>query len=93
MHEFSGDVTHYAGFVPDFVLYLANESYIYQIYIEPKGTHLLDPDKWKEDLLTSIFPESVGVIGENDQFRLYGVKFYVASDTRQVREIIKYFTL
>lgn len=89
LHEFSGDVSHYAGFLPDFVLYLANESYIYQIYIEPKGTQLLDQDQWKEDLLTSISPESVDVIGENDKVKLYGVKFYVAGDARQVRNKIQ----
>ncbi len=89
LHEFAGDVSHYAGFLPDFVLYLANESYIYQIYIEPKGAQLLDQDQWKEDLLTSISPESVDVIGENDQVKLYGVKFYVAGDARQVRNKIQ----
>lgn len=88
LHEFTGDVSHYAGFLPDFVLYLANESYIYQIYIEPKGTQLLAQDQWKEDLLTSISPESVDVIGENDQVKLYGVKFYIAGDERQVRKDI-----
>lgn len=88
LHEFAGDVSHYAGFLPDFVLYLANESYIYQIYIEPKGTQLLDQDQWKEDLLTSISPESVDVIGENDKVKLYGVKFYVAGDNRKIRKTI-----
>lgn len=92
LHEFSGDVSHYAGFLPDFVLYLANESYIYQIYIEPKGTQLLDQDQWKEDLLTSISPESVDVIGENDQVKLYGVKFYVSGDSRNIRQKIGTFT-
>ncbi|MBF7131784.1 DEAD/DEAH box helicase family protein [Pediococcus pentosaceus] len=91
LHEFAGDVSHYAGFLPDFVLYLANESYIYQVYIEPKGTQLLDQDQWKEDLLTSIYPESVDVIGENDQVKLYGVKLYVSGDTRKVRDSIKKF--
>lgn len=89
LHEFAGDVSHYAGFLPDFVLYLANESYIYQIYIEPKGAQLLEQDQWKEDLLTSISPESVDVIGENDQVKLYGVKFYVAGDSRQIRKSIQ----
>ncbi|WP_061399700.1 DEAD/DEAH box helicase family protein [Leuconostoc mesenteroides] len=93
LHEFAGDVSHYAGFLPDFVLYLANESYIYQIYIEPKGTQLLEQDQWKEDLLTSISPESVDVIGENDQVKLYGVKFYVAGDARQVRKNIQTLAL
>lgn len=93
LHEFAGDVSHYAGFLPDFVLYLANESYIYQIYIEPKGTQLLDQDQWKEDLLTSISPESVDVIGENDHVNLYGVKFYVAGDRRKSRDTINEFIL
>ncbi|MFA9354708.1 DEAD/DEAH box helicase family protein [Pediococcus pentosaceus] len=93
LHEFSGDVSHYAGFLPDFVLYLSNESYVYQIYIEPKGTQLLDQDQWKEDLLTSISPESVDVIGENGQVKLYGVKFYVAGDARQVRQSIQNIAL
>lgn len=88
LHEFAGDVSHYAGFLPDFVLYLANESYIYQIYIEPKGAQLLEQDQWKEDLLTSISPESVDVIGENDKVKLYGVKFYVAGDNRKIRKTI-----
>lgn len=92
LHEFAGDVTHYAGFLPDFVLYLANESYIYQIYIEPKGTQLLEQDQWKEDLLTSISPESVDVIGENDKVKLYGVKFYVAGDSRKARDMIRSVT-
>lgn len=93
LHEFADNVSHYAGFLPDFVLYLANESYIYQIYIEPKGTQLLDQDQWKENLLTSISPKSVDVIGENGQVKLYGVKFYVAGDARQVRQSIQNITL
>ncbi|WP_282579122.1 DEAD/DEAH box helicase family protein [Leuconostoc citreum] len=93
LHEFAGDVSHYSGFLPDFVLYLANASYIYQIYIEPKGPQLLDQDQWKEDLLTSISPESVDVIGENDQVKLYGVKFYVSGDGRQVRQDIQKIVL
>lgn len=92
LHEFAGDVSHYVGFLPDFVLYLANESYIYQVYIEPKGTQLLEQDQWKEDLLTSISPESVDVIGENDKVKLYGVKFYVAGDARNLRQNIQNFS-
>lgn len=91
LHEFGGKVSHYAGFLPDFILYLANEFYIYQIYIEPKGVQLLEQDQWKEDLLTNIAPEGIDVIGENDQVKLYGVKFYVVNDARQVRQSIKKF--
>ncbi|CCF29962.1 Protein of unknown function [Weissella confusa LBAE C39-2] len=39
-------------------------------------------------MLTSISPESVDVIGENDQVKLYGVKFYIAGDGGQIRTAI-----
>ena len=45
-------------FAPDFVLFLRRrygEKYDnLQIFIEPKGTHLLANDKWKEDFLNQI---------------------------------------
>ncbi|SOB43985.1 DNA endonuclease, type III restriction and modification system [Weissella viridescens] len=86
LHAFNGEVSHYAGFLPDFVLYLANQSYVYQIYIEPKGSQLLDQDQWKEDLLTSISPKNIDVIGENNQVKLYGVRFYTQKDGRNIRD-------
>lgn len=89
LHEFEGSVSHYAGFLPDFILYLANESYVYQIYLEPKGSQLLDQDQWKEDLLTSISPENIDVIGENDRVKLYGVRFYTQNDGRNIRDDLK----
>lgn len=55
--------------------------------------NLLDQDQWKEELLTSISPESVDVIGENDHVNLYGVKFYVAGDRRKFRDTINEFIL
>lgn len=91
LHAFSGTVSHYAGFLPDFVLYLANESYIYQLYLEPKGNQLLAQDQWKEDLLTSISPENIEIIGENSNTKLYGVRFYVAGDEREIRKTIADF--
>lgn len=43
---------------PDFVLYLvgkdATNTMHYQVFIEPKGSHLLRMDKWKEDFLLEI---------------------------------------
>lgn len=89
LHEFYGDISHYAGFLPDFVLYLANQAYTYQIYLEPKGMHLLDIDQWKEDLLTSISPENIEVIGENNHVKLYGVRFYTPGDGRNVRKELR----
>lgn len=45
------------GFEPDFLLFLkgnkGNNLY-YQIFIEPKGEHLIEHDKWKDDFLQQI---------------------------------------
>ena len=51
------------GFEPDFVLFLQdkdNQILTYQLFIEPKGKHLLEYDKWKEDFMKEInqkYPE------------------------------------
>ncbi|MGL5376736.1 MAG: DEAD/DEAH box helicase family protein [Cetobacterium sp.] len=44
------------GFQPDFLLFLKgkdNKNY-YQVFIEPKGTHLLENDEWKNKFLKEI---------------------------------------
>lgn len=84
LHDFGQHMTHYAGFMPDFVLYLGAEQTIYQIYIEPKGSQLLERDQWKEDLLKKIKPQNVKIIGEDSQVRLYGVRFFVQGDARNI---------
>ena len=82
LHDFGNDVIHYAGYMPDFILYLEGADYIYQIYMEPKGNQLLEQDNWKQELLEQINPKNVKVLGENQSVRLYGVKFYVRGDKR-----------
>ncbi len=43
------------AFEPDFLLMLQkNETQIYQIFMEPKGDHLLKYDRWKETLMENI---------------------------------------
>ncbi|MCU2510813.1 hypothetical protein DJ489_24880 [Enterobacter hormaechei] len=45
-------------FEPDFILYLIGKEKTntmhYQVFVEPKGTHLLKADEWKEKFLVSI---------------------------------------
>ena len=45
-------------FEPDFVLFLQKEKggkiEQSQIFLEPKGTHLIEKDQWKEDFLLAI---------------------------------------
>ncbi|MDB6256338.1 DEAD/DEAH box helicase family protein [Lactobacillus amylovorus] len=87
LHEFENkDTKHYEGYMPDFILVLDDGNIMYQVYIEPKGEQLLERDAWKQDLLESIRPENIKLMGENEDIRLYGVKFYTHGDGRGVKE-------
>ena len=54
------------AFEPDFVLFLLLENSsvkVCQVFIEPKGEHLVEKDQWKEDLLLSLnFQDSIAKI-------------------------------
>ena len=72
----NGDATE-----PDFVLILTNQDQTknlqYQIFIEPKGEHLLQKDKWKEDLLTSLKEEAkVVLLTQSEKIYVWGLPFY-----------------
>jgi len=71
------------GFMPDFILYLENEIYNYQVYIEPKGQHLESNDAWKQEMLYEINGSDIEVIGENEDIRLIGLKFYNEENERE----------
>ncbi|MES5140363.1 hypothetical protein ABVC55_05365 [Lactobacillus crispatus] len=62
---------------------------MYQVYMEPKGDQLLERDEWKQELLESIRPENIEIIGETKDVRLYGVKFYTTGDGRGIYDKIK----
>lgn len=85
----SKDTKHYEGYMPDFILVLDDGNIMYQVYIEPKGEQLLERDAWKQDLLESIRPENIRLMGENEDIRLYGVKFYTHGDGRGVEEELR----
>lgn len=69
-------------FEPDFLLFLQenkSEGYIQQqIYIEPKGSHLLETDKWKEEFLKEINDEAIPTVTyvDNNDYRIFGLPFY-----------------
>jgi type III restriction enzyme len=74
------------GFMPDFLLYLKDADFTYQIFLEPKGDNLREYDLWKQELLMAISENpNVHVLGENDHVRLHGIKFY-SSDKDIKRE-------
>ncbi|MDA0976741.1 MAG: hypothetical protein O3C38_05400 [Proteobacteria bacterium] len=43
------------GFEPDFILFLkkrgGGKELVYQVFVEPKGSHIADNDRWKESFL------------------------------------------
>lgn len=67
------DFENGARFEPDFLLFLKDENFSYQIFIEPKGDNLLKQDDWKNSFLLNI--ESNFEI-DNKNFKIIGVKFY-----------------
>ena len=65
------------GFMPDFLLFLKDNEYTYQVFIEPKGQHLLLKDKWKEQFMQSLNDrKDIEILAENDEIRLVGLCFY-----------------
>lgn len=70
---------------PDFVLFLFNEvdkkQCQYQIFIEPKGSHLLKEDKWKEDFLKSIHNKGeIEQLWSGSEYNIWGMPFFNKSE-------------
>ena len=68
-------------FAPDFVLFLrrkdGDEYDNLQIFIEPKGTHLLAYDQWKENFLNQIQGADIGQFClKGEHFNIYGLPFF-----------------
>ena len=79
------------GFQPDFVLFLREKNgnaLSYQLFIEPKGEHIADGDRWKAEFLQEICAEyRSNVLTENTKYRIIGVpSFYNAAQENQFRE-------
>ena len=77
-------------FEPDYVLFLhTNKQDGYeqlQVFIEPKGTHLLEKDSWKEKFLLDIEDNAVAtkVFVDDNKYRIWGFHFY--NETHRMTE-------
>lgn len=84
------------AFEPDYVLFAndkRNASVSWQIFIEPKGGHLIEHDAWKQNFLLEI-NEEARVIGENPDVKVIGVPFFnsdIEAQTHVIEETLKTF--
>ena len=69
-------------FEPDYILYLCKnltdtvEQLI--VFVEPKGTHLIASDKWKEDFLLELKGKSIPTITvvNDNKYKIWGFHFF-----------------
>lgn len=68
-----------ARFEPDYVLFLktsdADDFEQWQIFIEPKGNHLIEHDSWKETFLNSL-KDKAKVLDDGNRYRIWGLPFF-----------------
>ena len=80
------------AFQPDFVLILGKENgetLSYQLFIEPKGEHIEEFDRWKEDFLKEIDTErKTELIIEDKNYRIIGLPFYQQKKQNEFREAL-----
>ena len=76
-------------FEPDFVLYLKkkkdNKTIYFQLFVEPKGEHLIEHEEWKEYFLKKIKEKyEVEIFAENKDFKIIGLPFYNEQERKQI---------
>jgi type III restriction enzyme len=74
---------------PDFVLFLvgkdAPDTMYYQVFVEPKGQHLLLNDAWKEGFLKNLHKEGkIEQLWKGKKYVLWGLPFY--NETHRMKE-------
>jgi type III restriction enzyme len=76
------------AFEPDFLLFCKQreaEQMTFQVFIEPKGNHLLGHDKWKEDFLKDIRAEQKTIKIHTDTYLITAVPFYNYSNENEFK--------
>ena len=88
----SGEVvdTHLQGFQPDFILFLEDKDFYFQIFIEPKGMSgdRFISELWKQDLLLYMTDHQAEMAFQDDvkNVRISGLKFYTKGDGQKTME-------
>jgi len=81
------------AFEPDFIMLLKRKNHaisIYQIFIEPKGEHLIQHDAWKEKFLRELEGKAdMDLKMENTNFKLIGLPFYNEQLKRDFEKVLE----
>jgi len=79
------------AFEPDFILFCKqkkDKELTYQVFIEPKGTHLMIYDNWKNEFLKQIGNEESIIKIHTDEYFITAIPFY---NSENENEFIKVF--
>lgn len=78
-----------ARFEPDYVLFLQKKNADgfeqWQIFIEPKGEHLIEHDAWKEKFLIQLRERAVPVkiFADDTEYKIWGLPFFNHNDANR----------
>ena len=61
----------------------------YQVFIEPKGAHLIANDKWKEEFLKQIREEEKTIKIHTDNYVITGVPFYNYANENEFKKTLE----
>ncbi|MFC1719559.1 DEAD/DEAH box helicase family protein [Pseudomonadota bacterium] len=75
------------AFEPDFILFLikngVKKESCYQVFLEPKGGHLIKQDEWKQNFLLKLHSEHViEQLWKDKEYIVWGMPFYNETDTK-----------
>lgn len=87
------------GFAPDFIFLLTKGDCTYQVFCEPKGEHIKDGDKWKEDFMDMInkYTKDDSIVLDTEYedelakyqigcYKIFGTKFYIQGQSKKFED-------
>jgi len=80
------------AFEPDFILFCKQKKgkeLTYQVFIEPKGAHLMIYDNWKNDFLKQIGNEKDTITIQSDEYLVTAVPFYNSESENEFKKVFE----
>jgi len=80
------------AFEPDFILFCKQKKgkeLTYQVFIEPKGAHLMIYDNWKNDFLKQIGNKKDTITIHSDEYLITAVPFYNSASENEFKKVFE----